>query len=305
MRTRHALALLATATVLAAPVAAQAAPYRHTPQPVATGTGGAAATVDKTATDAAIRVLRRGGNAVDAAVAAAAVLGVVEPFSSGIGGGGVMVIRLPNGRVTSIDMRETAPAAMQPDSFFENGAALDMNSARYSGLSVGVPGTVRGWSLALRRYGSPPPPPPLAPLWLAAARPAAAAGDHGGPPRVRGRPDVRQPDHAQHPLVRRPAGDRGALRRPGRHPARDRHDARQPGSREDAAADREAGAERLLPRAGRPRHRPGRPRAADRPRCRPDLAAGPPDGGRPARLPRDRAPADPRRLPRLRRLLDG
>jgi gamma-glutamyltranspeptidase/glutathione hydrolase len=45
---------------------------------------------------------------------------------------------------------------MQPDSFFENGAALDMNSARYSGLSVGVPGTVRGWSLALRRYGSRP-----------------------------------------------------------------------------------------------------------------------------------------------------
>ncbi len=72
MRTRHALALLATATVLAAPVAAQAAPYQHTPQAVATGTRGAAATVDKTATDAAIRVLRRGGNAVDAAVAAAA-----------------------------------------------------------------------------------------------------------------------------------------------------------------------------------------------------------------------------------------
>src|SRR3954463_15136010 len=72
MRTRHALALLATATVLAAPVAAQAAPYQHTPQPVARGTGGAATTVDKTATDAAIRVLRRGGNAVDAAVAAAA-----------------------------------------------------------------------------------------------------------------------------------------------------------------------------------------------------------------------------------------
>src|SRR4051812_7630648 len=156
MRTRHALALLATATVLAAPGAAQAAPYQHTPQAVATGTGGAAATVDKTATDAAIRVLRRGGNAVDAAVAAAAVLGVVEPFSSGIGGGGFMVIRLPNGRVTTIDSREAAPAAMQPDSFFENGAPLDMNSARYSGLSVGVPGTVRGWSLALRRYGSRP-----------------------------------------------------------------------------------------------------------------------------------------------------
>ena len=156
MRTRHALALLAMATALATPVAAQAAPYQHTSQPVARGTGGAAATVDKTATDAAIRVLRRGGNAVDAAVAAAAVLGVVEPFSCGIGGGGFMVIRLPNGRVTTIDSREAAPATMQPSSFFENGVPLEMNAARYSGLSVGAPGTVRGWSLALRRYGSRP-----------------------------------------------------------------------------------------------------------------------------------------------------
>ena len=250
MRTRHALALLATATALAAPVAAQAAPYQHTPQAVATGTGGAAATVDKTATDAAIRVLRRGGNAVDAAVAAAAVLGVVEPFSCGIGGGGFMVIRLPNGRVTTIDSREAAPAAMQPDSFFENGAPLDMNSARYSGLSVGVPGTVRGWSLALRRYGSRP----LADM--------LAAGHRGGPPRLRDRPDVREPDHAQHPLVRRPPRHRGAVRRSGRHAARDRHHADQPGPRQDAAADREARAERLLPRPGRrrPSPRPSTPR---------------------------------------------
>src|SRR6476620_8597657 len=136
MRTRHALALLATATVLAAPVAAQAAPYQHTPKAVATG--------DKTATDAAIRVLRRGGNAVDAAVAAAAVLGVVEPFSCGIGGGGFMVIRDgDSGRITTIDSREKAPGAMKPDSFFINGkpptdAQFPLN--RYSGLSVGVPG---------------------------------------------------------------------------------------------------------------------------------------------------------------------
>src|SRR3954466_14806235 len=153
VRSTTGAALVCSILLCAAPVALAQGPAKR---PTARGTGGAATTVDPVATRAAIRVLRRGGNAVDAAVAAAAVLGVVEPFSSGIGGGGFMVIRLPNGRVTTIDMRETAPAAMQPDSFFENGTALDMNSARYSGLSVGVPGTVRGWSLALRRYGSRP-----------------------------------------------------------------------------------------------------------------------------------------------------
>jgi gamma-glutamyltranspeptidase/glutathione hydrolase len=56
--------------------------------------------------------------------------------------------------VTTIDHRETAPAAMTPTSFWENGAPLPFNDARYSGLSVGVPGTVQGWANALERYGS-------------------------------------------------------------------------------------------------------------------------------------------------------
>ena len=110
--------------------------------------------MDSVATGAARDVLRRGGNAVDAAVAAAAVLGVTEPFSCGIGGGGFMVIRTPRGKVTTIDSREKAPAAMRPDSFFENGAPLAFADARYSGLSGGVPGTVAGWETALRKYGS-------------------------------------------------------------------------------------------------------------------------------------------------------
>ena len=122
-------------------------------KPTAAGTGGAAATVDRLATRAAIQTMRRGGNAVDAAVSAASVLGVTEPFSSGIGGGGFMLIRLPNGKVRTIDGRETAPAAMVPDSFFENGEPLEFDEARYSGLSVGTPGTVATWDQAISRYG--------------------------------------------------------------------------------------------------------------------------------------------------------
>ena len=123
--------------------------------PTAVGRGGAAATVERLATDAAIEALRQGGNAVDAAVTAAAVLGVTEPFSAGIGGGGFMVIhRATDGLVTTIDHRETAPAAMGPASFLEQGQPLAFNDARYSGLSAGVPGTVAGWATALDRYGT-------------------------------------------------------------------------------------------------------------------------------------------------------
>jgi gamma-glutamyltranspeptidase / glutathione hydrolase len=126
--------------------------------PVATGTGGAAATVDVLATQAAVRVLEQGGNAVDAAVAAAAMLGVVEPYSCGIGGGGFMVIyRASDRSVTTIDSRETAPAAFRPDSFLLNpstGAEMPFAEAQTSGLGVGVPGTVRAWEYAVEKYGT-------------------------------------------------------------------------------------------------------------------------------------------------------
>src|SRR5829696_5663168 len=118
------------------------------------GSGGAAASVERLATEAAVGILRRGGNAVDAAVASAAVLGVTEPFSCGIGGGGFMVIRTAGGRVTTIDGRETAPMAMHPTSLWEDGSPLPFNAARYSGLSVGVPGTVETWAEALENYGT-------------------------------------------------------------------------------------------------------------------------------------------------------
>ncbi len=145
------MAVVLSLTVVGPAVSATA----PTGPPTSVGTGGAATTVERLATEAAIGALRKGGNAVDAAVAAAAVLGVTEPFSAGIGGGGFMVIyRSSDGLVTTIDHRETAPAAMGPTSFFENGRPLGFNEARYSGLSAGVPGTVAGWAMALERYGT-------------------------------------------------------------------------------------------------------------------------------------------------------
>jgi gamma-glutamyltranspeptidase / glutathione hydrolase len=150
---RRSAGLLAAAAVITALASAPAAPAAENPA-TAVGRDGAAATVDKLATKAAVRTLRRGGNAVDAAVTAAGVLGVVEPFSCGIGGGGFMVIRDRHGNVTTIDHREKAPAAMTPTSFWENGAALAFDPARYSGLSAGVPGTPLGWERALDRYGT-------------------------------------------------------------------------------------------------------------------------------------------------------
>src|SRR6187455_1905474 len=105
----------ASLTIFAALAGTATAATAPSGPPTATGTGGAAATVDTLATQAAVDTLRRGGNAVDAAVAAAGVLGVTEPFSCGIGGGGFMVLYRAghhHGKVITIDGRETAPAAM-------------------------------------------------------------------------------------------------------------------------------------------------------------------------------------------------
>jgi gamma-glutamyltranspeptidase/glutathione hydrolase len=150
----YPLVALVTALALVAGVPAAADVGSGTGPPTSIGTGGAAASVEKLATQAGIDILRRGGNAVDAAVATAAVLGVTEPFSCGVGGGGFMVVRSANGSVTTIDGRETAPAAMHPTSFWENGTPLPFNDARYSGLSVGVPGTVEAWVDALNEFGT-------------------------------------------------------------------------------------------------------------------------------------------------------
>ncbi|MFI6876556.1 gamma-glutamyltransferase [Streptomyces sp. NPDC050400] len=123
--------------------------------PVAVGYGGAVASVDADASAAGIEVLRNGGNAVDAAVATAAALGVTEPYSSGVGGGGYFVYYDAKTRqVHTIDGRETAPLTAGSDLFLENGKPLAFNDAVTSGLSVGTPGTPATWQSALDAWGS-------------------------------------------------------------------------------------------------------------------------------------------------------
>ena len=124
--------------------------------PVMRGAGGAVASVDPIVSQIGIDVLERGGNAADAAVAMAAAVGVVEPYSSGIGGGGFFVhYDADTGKVETIDGRETAPASFHDKVFVgADGTAMDFDTVVNSGLSVGVPGTPATWEMAAERYGT-------------------------------------------------------------------------------------------------------------------------------------------------------
>jgi gamma-glutamyltranspeptidase/glutathione hydrolase len=156
MRFRRSTALAAAVALTLIPAPASAQPAT-TGTPTARGYGGAVSTVDPTATAVGIEVLRRGGNAVDAAVAAAATLGVTEPFSAGIGGGGFFVYYDAHKRkVFTIDGRESGPAAMTRNWFIDpaDGLPYDFPEARVSGLSVGVPGTPATWDAAVRKWGT-------------------------------------------------------------------------------------------------------------------------------------------------------
>jgi gamma-glutamyltranspeptidase / glutathione hydrolase len=149
---RMLIAVLAAALVAAPSSLAHRSWAPPAKDPTAVGRGGAAATVDEQGTRAAIEVLRRGGNAVDAAVAAAGVLGVVEPYSCGLGGGGFLTFySARDGTVHTLDGRETAPAAMDAHAFE---GLTPFETQRVSGMSVGVPGTLRVWQKALEEYGT-------------------------------------------------------------------------------------------------------------------------------------------------------
>ena len=126
--------------------------------PTSRGYGGAVTSVDPEASKIGIEVLKRGGNAVDAAVATAAALGVTEPYSSGIGGGGYFVhYDARTGRVQTLDGRETAPRTMPHDAFIDPETKKPYNFTPElvtSGVSVGTPGTLATWDAALRKWGT-------------------------------------------------------------------------------------------------------------------------------------------------------
>lgn len=126
--------------------------------PVMTGSGGAVASVDRDASQVGIDVLRAGGNAADAAIATAAALGVTEPYSAGIGGGGFLVYYDAKRRgVFTIDGRETAPTSFTATTFQDRaGNPLVFADVVSSGLSVGVPGTPALWDKAARQFGTRP-----------------------------------------------------------------------------------------------------------------------------------------------------
>ncbi len=112
-------------------------------------------------TEAGVEILRAGGNAVDAAIAAAFALAVAQPQSTGIGGGGFLLIRLADGRAFAIDARETAPAAATPDLYTRPG--VPDTASLVGGLAVGTPGLVAGLVLALEAHGTLPLARVLAP----------------------------------------------------------------------------------------------------------------------------------------------
>ncbi|MEF9886279.1 gamma-glutamyltransferase [Streptomyces sp. P9-A4] len=152
------LAVAATVLSMGAAAPPTAPPTAAPPPvkaPVAVGYGGAVASVDSDASAAGVEVLRKGGNAVDAAVAVAAALGVTEPYSAGIGGGGYFVYYDAKSRtVRTIDGRETAPRSAGAGLFQENGAPIPFEEGMTSGLGVGTPGTPATWQTALDAWGS-------------------------------------------------------------------------------------------------------------------------------------------------------
>src|ERR1700716_1116253 len=108
------------------------------------------------ATMVGVDVLKRGGNAVDAAVAVGYTLAVVYPAAGNLGGGGFMTLQLADGRKTFIDFREKAPLAATPNMFLDGAGNVGRNASTRGHLAVAVPGTVAGLEYAREKYGTRP-----------------------------------------------------------------------------------------------------------------------------------------------------
>ncbi len=125
------------------------------PGPV-TARSGMVVSADRHASNAGIDALQRGGNAIDAAVATGFALAVVHPSAGNLGGGGFMVIRFDDGRTTSIDYREKAPAAATRDMYLDDEGEMIGRLSREGHLASGVPGSPAGLLLAHQTYGRLP-----------------------------------------------------------------------------------------------------------------------------------------------------
>src|SRR5207248_3128749 len=115
---------------------------------------GMVVTAHKLATEVGVGVLKRGGNAVDAAVAVGYTLAVVYPAAGNLGGGGFMTIQLADGRKTFIDFREKAPLAATANMYLDKDGNVIKGASTSGHLAVGVPGTVAGMEYALAKYGT-------------------------------------------------------------------------------------------------------------------------------------------------------
>jgi gamma-glutamyltranspeptidase / glutathione hydrolase len=147
-------AIFIIALLLGASSQAQPAPFIP-PAQSARGQNGMVVAQEPRAVRIGVDILKRGGNAVDAAVAVGFALAVTYPNAGNLGGGGFMVIHLAKGHHdVAIDYRENAPAAATPTMFLDAQGNPDPEKSRDSGLAVGVPGTVAGLVLAEREYGS-------------------------------------------------------------------------------------------------------------------------------------------------------
>src|SRR5262245_15153432 len=114
---------------------------------------GMVATDEELGSRAGVEILQKGGNAIDAAVATAFALAVVEPAAGNIGGGGFLLVRLADGKATFFDYREVAPGRATRDMYIGADGKLDPEASTIGYRSVAVPGTVAGLELALKTYG--------------------------------------------------------------------------------------------------------------------------------------------------------
>jgi gamma-glutamyltranspeptidase/glutathione hydrolase len=135
-------------------VALLAAPASGLSRPAVRGAHGMVASSSDLASEAGVQILKRGGNAVDAAVAVALALAVTHPSAGNLGGGGFMVVRMADGRETAIDYRETAPLAATQKMYLDEAGNVVPEASTVGYRGVGVPGTVAGLALALQKYGT-------------------------------------------------------------------------------------------------------------------------------------------------------